>query len=423
MSAEWFAKKKDQLRLLGKHPVPNTKAKAVCETQVVIRSEKEKQLPATPKMKMMDRGRRMLMMSKADEAAEKFRKKSYGGKKGVDAATQEEGERREEVDVDTDIQEEGEMREEVDVDTATQEEKEMREEVDVDVATIENEDANETEVHGGQTKSWDEVVAEAGGLLVVSTGTLGTGDKVPDEVADEDGLVSDYAGEEDALEDNSDGQEENRVKRKKKTPLQYRTEAPKRMAEDIISSTNKKMFKEAWNTDKARFDKRQVKYNRPQNFLLILEDNIHEAGQEQSAKTAGKYMVYGRGAIKDNFLKDGIKYNALNFVMHANAHNFAVENVDDDQDVVQETRSVKKKNKKGKKTKKSKTVDDDLDEVQETRKVKKKNKKGKKSKGEYNMKSAATKVMCPGSYAEPGNAEEDGDDGDNGEEVDDVAEA
>ena len=317
MSAEWFAKKKDQLRLLGKHPVPNTKAKAVCETQVVIRSEKEKQLPATPKMKMMDRGRRMLMMSKADEAAEKFRKKSYGGKKGVD--------------------------------TATQEEKEMREEVDVDVATIENEDANETEVHGGQTKSWDEVVAEAGGLLVVSTGTLGTGDKVPDEVADEDGLVSDHAGEEDALEDNSDGQEENRVKMKKKTPLQYRTEAPKRMAEDIISSTNKKMFKEAWNTDKARFDKRQVKYNRPQNFLLILEDNIHEAGQEQSAKTAGKYMVYGRGAIKDNFLKDGIKYNALNFVMHANAHNFAVENVDDDQDVVQETRSVKKKNKKGKK--------------------------------------------------------------------------
>ena len=96
-------------------------------------------------------------------------------------------------------------------------------------------------------------------------------------------------------------------------------------------------------------------------------------------------MVYGRGAIKDNFLKDGIKYNALNFVMHANAHNFAVENVDDDQDVVQETRSVKKKNKKGKKTKKSKTVDDDLDEVQETRKVKKKNKKGYISK-HFNIK-------------------------------------
>ena len=61
MSAEWLAKKKDQLRLLGKHPVPNTKAKAICATERVVRSEQKKQLPATPKMKLMDRGRRMLM--------------------------------------------------------------------------------------------------------------------------------------------------------------------------------------------------------------------------------------------------------------------------------------------------------------------------------------------------------------------------
>ena len=67
MSAEWFAKKKKQLRLLGKHPVPNTESKAVCEIQGVVSTEKEKQLPATPKMKMMDRGRRMLMIFKADD--------------------------------------------------------------------------------------------------------------------------------------------------------------------------------------------------------------------------------------------------------------------------------------------------------------------------------------------------------------------
>jgi hypothetical protein len=29
MSAEWFARKQEQLRLMGKHPVPGTKAKAV----------------------------------------------------------------------------------------------------------------------------------------------------------------------------------------------------------------------------------------------------------------------------------------------------------------------------------------------------------------------------------------------------------
>ena len=138
MSAEWLAKKKDQLRLLGKHPVPNTKAKAICAAEGVVRSEQKKQLPATPKLKMIDRVRRMLLMCKTDEAAEKFRKKSYGGKKGLGTATQEESKRREEVDVAT----------------TTQEENETREEVDDNVATIESGDVCETEVHGGQTNPW-----------------------------------------------------------------------------------------------------------------------------------------------------------------------------------------------------------------------------------------------------------------------------
>ena len=93
-------------------------------------------------------------MCKTDEAAEKFRKKSYGGKKGLGTATQEETKRRKEVDVAT----------------TTQEENETREEVDDNVATIESGDVCETEVHGGQTKSLDEVVAEAGDFLVVYFG-------------------------------------------------------------------------------------------------------------------------------------------------------------------------------------------------------------------------------------------------------------
>ena len=44
------------------------------------------------------------------------------------------------------------------------------EDVDDNVATIESEDVCETEVHGDQTKSLDEVVAEAGDVLVVYFG-------------------------------------------------------------------------------------------------------------------------------------------------------------------------------------------------------------------------------------------------------------
>ena len=102
------------------------------------------------------------------------------------------------------------------------------------------------------------------------------------------------------------------------------------MAEETISNSNKKMFKESWNTDKARFDKRQVKYNKPQNFLLILEDNVHQASQEQNARSAGKLMVHGKGTIKENFLK--VKYDTLNYIMHANAHNFEVEEVGEESD-------------------------------------------------------------------------------------------
>ena len=52
----------------------------------------------------------------------------------------------------------------------------------------------------------------------------------------------------------------NRRRALKKTPKEYRTEAPKRKSEGVeLTNSEKKMFKEAFNTDKARLAKRQVK--------------------------------------------------------------------------------------------------------------------------------------------------------------------
>ena len=53
------------------------------------------------------------------------------------------------------------------------------------------------------------------------------------------------------------------------------------------------MFKESFNTDKSRLEKRQSKYKRPQNFLLIVEDNVHSKDSGKS-ETGGKLMVYSR---------------------------------------------------------------------------------------------------------------------------------
>ena len=116
-------------------------------------------------------------------------------------------------------------------------------------------------------------------------------------------------------------------KTKKKTPKEYRTEAPKRKADGAaLTNSEKKMFKEAFNTDKARLAKRQVKFNRAANFLILVEDNIHEG----AALTAGKIMAFGMGPLKERFLSEGVRFDPRDFYMHANTHDFTREILDGD---------------------------------------------------------------------------------------------
>ena len=49
-----------------------------------------------------------------------------------------------------------------------------------------------------------------------------------------------------------------------------------------------------------------------------MEDNILGPG----AATAGKWMVYGQGKIKERFLSDGIRFDPQKFYMHANHTDF-----------------------------------------------------------------------------------------------------
>ena len=71
MSAEWFKNKKEQLRLLGKHPVPGTKAKDMAR----VNKEACVASPSRGNIMSMNRGSKMLMLSMADRVADKFRKK------------------------------------------------------------------------------------------------------------------------------------------------------------------------------------------------------------------------------------------------------------------------------------------------------------------------------------------------------------
>ena len=70
------------------------------------------------------------------------------------------------------------------------------------------------------------------------------------------------------------------------------------------------MFKEALNTDKTRLEKRHAKYDKPANFLILVEDNVHQAGP-CGAGTAGMTMVYGRGKLMDQFLGEGVTQHSF----------------------------------------------------------------------------------------------------------------
>ena len=97
--------------------------------------------------------------------------------------------------------------------------------------------------------------------------------------------------------------------KKRRSLKEMRTVPVKRKESSVkITDSEKKMFKESFNTDKARLQKRQAKYNKPANFLLLVEDNVHQAGPG-GAGTAGKIMAYGQGALLEKYLGNGVKYD------------------------------------------------------------------------------------------------------------------
>ena len=115
--------------------------------------------------------------------------------------------------------------------------------------------------------------------------------------------------------------------KKNKTPKEYRKAEAKKVIGTKVKEEHKKMFKETFNTDKSRLDKRQTKLNLPQDFVIIMLDNVHKVDSDgkSKSKTAGKYMVYAKGTCKDKFLGDGIKYSKDQFYVHKNNYDFEEE--------------------------------------------------------------------------------------------------
>ena len=100
---------------------------------------------------------------------------------------------------------------------------------------------------------------------------------------------------------------------------------PVKRKESSVKS-EKKMFKETFNTVMTSLEKRHAKYDTPVNFLILVEDNVHQAGP-CGAGTAGMTMVYGRGKLMDQFLGEGVKHDSAEFYIHKNTFDFQIKDV------------------------------------------------------------------------------------------------
>ena len=119
--------------------------------------------------------------------------------------------------------------------------------------------------------------------------------------------------------------EEELPPKKKKTPKQLRSQEPKVIPEGRkLTMAEKKLFKEGFLTDKGRLHKRQKKFNKPANFILIMADNVLGSG----APSSGKYMMFAEGELKESFLQGRLKFDRENYYVHANHFDFKEEKPD-----------------------------------------------------------------------------------------------
>ena len=97
----------------------------------------------------------------------------------------------------------------------------------------------------------------------------------------------------------------------------------KRSAKANINSMKTKFL-----TGKKKFASIQPECGVEQDFLVIMRNNLQNKDTTNASPTAGKYMIFTRGDIRDQLLGDGIKFDPSSMYMLANDYNYEEEKID-----------------------------------------------------------------------------------------------
>ena len=60
---------------------------------------------------------------------------------------------------------------------------------------------------------------------------------------------------------------------------------------------------------KKKASRMQIEAGAQPNFLIIMFNNVQDPHASNPSSSAGKYLAYGKGPIKEKLIKDGIKFN------------------------------------------------------------------------------------------------------------------
>ena len=82
-------------------------------------------------------------------------------------------------------------------------------------------------------------------------------------------------------------------------------------------------------TMKKKASRMQIEAGAQPNFLIIMFNNVQDPHASNPSASAGKYLTYGEGPIKEKLIKEGLKFDKSMYLM-ANNFNFAEEKVLDE---------------------------------------------------------------------------------------------
>ena len=120
---------------------------------------------------------------------------------------------------------------------------------------------------------------------------------------------------------------ENAIKPKKRK-LSERLQAPITVKKEHRSAqVNVNSFRTQTLTMKKKASRMQREAGTEPDYVILMRNNLQSDKTSNASASAGKYYVFGEGAIKDKLLEGGIQFDAKKMFLMANNYNFEEEKI------------------------------------------------------------------------------------------------